>query len=291
MEKQILPVAEYTGKVKIAGMEIPCAVLYPKSEEPIRVFWQREIVGLLTGHVKGDFKRYLKPSNLQPYLPNKYKNKPLSESTIQFKYRGRKAFGFEATDLIDICKMYIDAKQAGELLPSQLHLAKQAEIIVFSFAKTGIIAVIDEATGYQEIRDRLALNRILDKYITDELQKWAKKFPDKFYQEIFRLNSWEYNPRSVKRPSVIGRWTKDLIYRRFPKGVIENLEDNNPLTDKGYRKYKHHQFLTEDIGNPQLHEYISNLIFLMKASHNWSYFLRLFERVVGNQPELFEDSN
>jgi hypothetical protein len=294
MESKPIPIAEYVGKVKVGDRSIPCAVLYPESENPVRVFWQREIVGLLTGNKKGGFERYLQPANLRPYLPEKFKEKSLSESVFPMRLKGgmRLAQAFEATDLIDICQMYMYANRDGKLSESQKKLARQAEVIVFAFAKTGVVSVIDEATNYQYIRDRFALNKLLEQYIVDEAQKWVKKFPDEFYREIFRLNRWNFNPTHFsKRPGVIGKWTREIVYARFPPAVLGKLDDLNPLIpDRGYRKYKHHMFLTDDIGNPELQQYISNVIFLMKSSSNWTKFKQLFARAMGQeyQQEFWE---
>jgi P63C domain len=293
MNNETIPIAEYTGNVTIGNKKIPCAVLYPDSENPIRVFWQREIVGLLTGNKKGGFDRYLQPANLQPFLPEKFKEKSLSETVMPMKIKGRAgiAQAFEATDLIDICQMYMQASKAGVLSFPQVKIADQAEIVVFAFAKLGVVAVIDEATDFQYVRERFALNRLLDKYLDVEARKWAKKFPDEFYKQIFRLNNWEFNPTGFhKRPSVVGKWTKELIYARFPKPVLIKLEDLNPMTDDGYRKWRHHQYLTEDIGNAELQEYISNCIFLMRSASNWRKFKQLFARAMGReyQAELFD---
>jgi hypothetical protein len=287
--KNIAPKTEYTGVIRIGDKDIPCAVLYPDSENPIRVIVQRQIVGLLTGNKKGGFERYLKASNLQSYVPEKFKIKPLVECTHNFKIKGLMAQGFEGDDLIDLCQMYMNARKDGILFDNQLQLAAKSEIIVFAFAKTGVNALIDEVTGYQYVRDRFALNKLLDKYIKDEANKWVKKFPDEFYKQIFILNNWEYNPTTVKRPSCIGNWTKKIIYSQFPKGTLARLEDKNPLTEKGYRKHKHHQFLTEDIGNPALEQYITNVIFLMRSVTNWKLFLRAFATAMGQTEIPFED--
>lgn len=294
VSEENIPVAEYVGKVRVGDRTIPCAVLYHDTDKPVRVFWNREITALLTGNKKGGLERYLKPANLQSYLPEKFKEKSLSESVFPMRMRNGKrlAQAFEATDLIDICQMYMYANRDGKLLKSQIPLARQAEVIVFAFAKTGVVAVIDEATNYQYVRDRLALNKLLERYIVDEAQKWAKKFPDDFYKEIFRLNNWNFNPTNfTKRPGVVGKWTREIVYTRFPPPVLARLEDLNPLTDKGYRKYKHHMFLTDDIGNPELKEYISNVTFLMKSSSTWAKFRQLFARAMGReyQASLFDD--
>ena len=71
-------------------------------------------------------------------------------------------------------------------------------------AHIGIIALVDEATGYQEVRDKLALQAILDAYLRKELAAWAKRFPDEFYREMFRLKGWQWQGMSVNRPQIVG---------------------------------------------------------------------------------------
>jgi len=93
------------------------------------------------------------------------------------------------------------ADDAGVLLPTQKHIAQKCKILLRGFATVGIIALVDEATGFQEVRDRIALQKILDKFITDEWAKWTKTFPDEFYKELFRLKDIPYPPTSMKRPS------------------------------------------------------------------------------------------
>jgi hypothetical protein len=278
MKKNDIPSTNFTGEIEINKIKIPCAVLFPESSSPKRIFVQREIVGLLTGNKKGGFDRYLKPKNLQNYIPEKFKNYPLSESTIMFKYKGRISQGFEATDLIDLCEMYIRARKDGNLLDSQLHLAASAEIIMMAFAKIGVVAVVDEATGFQEVRNKKALARLLEKFIEKEYHKWSRMFPLEFYKEMFRLNNWQFDPLSIKRPSVIGKYTNDLVYARLAPTVLDTLHAKNPITEKGYRKQKHHQWLTGNIGIPALRDHLSGLIALMRASANWRQFKRLVER-------------
>jgi len=84
--------------------------------------------------------------------------------------------GYEATILADICDAVLAARDAGVLTGKQLAVAKQCEILTRAFAKVGIIALVDEATGYQKIRARYALEQILDEFIAKELRKWAKTY-------------------------------------------------------------------------------------------------------------------
>lgn len=268
-----LPSATHTGTLQIGGATIPCAVL----EDGRRVVWQREVVGLLTGNKKGGLSRYLSAANLEPYVPEKFKTGIFDDTAIAFELECRKAHGFEAEDIVDICKMYMTARRANALLPSQIHLASQAEIIVLSLAKVGITALIDEATGYQEVRDRKALQAILDQYLAKELAAWAKRFPDEFYAEMFRLRGWKLNPLSVAKPGVVGKYTVDLIYERLAPGLVEELERLNPKLDTGNRKSKHHQWLSSDVGHPALSQHLYAVMGLMRASKTWDIFIAMLD--------------
>lgn len=268
------PSATHTGEIQIGGAAIPCAVL----SDGRRVVWQREVVGLLTGNKKGGLSRYLRASNLAPFTPEKFKNADFDETAIVFEMDGRKAHGFEAEDIVDICKMYMQARQAGGLLSSQIHLAAQSEIIVLSLAKVGIASLIDEATGYQEIRDRNALQALLDRYLRQEYAAWAKRFPDEFFKEMFRLKKWSYPTVGGAKPGVVGHYINNLVYERLAPGLLRELEEKNPKGDNGHRKAKHHQWLSEDVGHPALSAHIHSTIAFMRAAADWDQLIHLMDR-------------
>lgn len=274
--------------LKIGDAEIPCYVL----EDGTRVLSGRGMqTALGLGQRHGSLlKGFLGKSNLKPHI-NRKLAMALS-SPIRFVRPGRGgklAVGYEATVLVDICEALLEARQRGVLSPKQLIIASQCEILTRGFAKVGIIALVDEVTGYQEIRDRIALQAILDQYLTHEKAKWAKTFPDEFYEYIFKLKTWTFNPLSVRRPVQIGQITNDIVYSRLTPGLLKKLKEVNPKTDKGYRKDKHHQFFTRDYGFPELKQHILNLIFLMKSADSWGTFYKLLNRAspkVGNTLEL-----
>ena len=110
-----------------------------------------------------------------------------------------------------------------------MHIAERSKQLVRGFATIGIIALIDEATGYQYTREKDELQKILKAYISAELLPWQKRFPDVFYKELFRLNGWNFTIQDIKkRPGVIGTWTNRLIYEQLPKGVLEELKAKVP---------------------------------------------------------------
>ena len=170
---------------------------------------------------------------------------------------------------------YRDALQEeGKQVPAKYdHIVKACDILIRALAHVGIVALVDEATGYQDIRDRQALQKILDSYLAKELAAWAKRFPDEFYKQIFRLRGWEWRGIQVKKPQVVAKYTNDIIYDRLAPGILQELQKKNPKDDKGRRKNRHHQWLTEDIGHPALAQHMHGVIMLMKTSGSWNDFM------------------
>lgn len=193
---------------------------------------------------------------------------------------GRSAFGYEATLLADLCDIFLAARKkqlfAG---PMFSRITDRCETLVRGFARVGIIALVDEATGYQEYRDKNELHKILEAYVAKELLPWTRRFPLEFYKEMFRLRKWK-NPESIKKPRLVGYLTESIVYKRLPSGVLDELKRKNPKDEKGRRKHKHHQFLTEEVGNPHLERHLAVVIALMRVSKTWEGFKKLLEAAV-----------
>lgn len=278
--------ATHEGAVRLTdSIVVPCAVL----TDGTRVLTQTEFVKSIgrTGSVKkgGTFLAergtsvpvFLSASNLQPFISDELLQ---SAHPIPFKtLRNQRGTGYRAELLPEVCNVFLDAKEAGVLKPSQIHIAERCRHLIRAYATVGIIALVDEATGYQEVRTRNALERILEKYLSDHRFKWVKTFPDDFYIEMFRLKGWEYRElRFQSRPGVVGTYTNDIIYERLAPGVLDKLQELNPRNENGYRTSKHHQWLTDDHGVPELKSHLSGVIALMKASSTWRDFTRLLAR-------------
>lgn len=171
--------------------------------------------------------------------------------------------------------------------------AKAADTLMRAFATVGIIALVDEATGYQAEREKDELQKILSAYISPELMPWTKRFPPEFYEQMFRLRNWQYRPLSTKRPLTAGKLTNQLVYEKLPPGVLDELRRKNPTDETGRRKHKHHQFLTNDVGNPHLEKHLAVVTTLMRISPNWRVFMSHFSRAFPPEAEQmtfeFED--
>jgi len=289
MAKKI-PKATHMGELKIGGGKIPCAVL----EDGTRVFTQTGFLQAIGksgrpwgGRQRADVEQL--PAFLRGKALNPFINKELSESSTPIIFTplgGGRAYGYKAEILPQVCDVYLQARESGRLPKNQQPTAQKCEILVRGFASVGIVALVDEATGYQYARSRKALEEILDQFIEKELRKWAKTFPDEFYKELFRLRGWQYVPFLTKRTAQVGKDTNDIVYERLAPGVLDELKRKNPVTPTGRRKHKHHQWLTEHVGHPRLREHLSAVIALMKVSNDWKGFQRLLNRAFDKHPKL-----
>lgn len=196
---------------------------------------------------------------------------------------GKLVYGYPATILADICDAVLAARKAGVLLKHQEHIADRCEILIRAFARVGIIALVDEATGFQRDRAKDALTRILEAFIAKELQPWLRTFPSDFYQETYRLRDMEYPNDTVQRPRYFGLLTNDIVYDRLAPGVLEELKLRNPKRESGKaagrRRHKYFQWLTTQKGYPKLREHFGSVVAIMKLSSDWYDFRAKLDRL------------
>lgn len=286
------PEAIRDGILKIGEAEFQCFVLADHTRVLARASFVRAIGR--TGKVKGGREYdgelqtpvFLTANNLKPFFPSDLEG---NSKPILLKHKGVDIISYRAELLPAVCDVFADALAAGALRKNQIHIAEQCRILSRGLTRVGIIGLVDEATGFQEVRDRQALQEILNRYLRKELAAWAHRFPDDFYKEIFRLRNWEWKGMKVNRPQVVANYTKDFVYERLAPGILEELEKRNPKTEKGYRKGKHHQLLTDDVGHPALAQHLHTVIAFMRASSTWAQFKHLLDKALpkkGNNLEL-----
>lgn len=286
-ERWAAPLAEYVGSLTLGDLVIPCAVL----SDGTRVLTETDFMNSMGMYRSGalsvrrernegsaQIPLYLAFKNLQPFI-----SKHLGEvHDLVLKYRtasGGTAHGIRADLIPKICDVWIDAQEAGVLGSRQEQIAAKAKLIMRALAHVGIIALVDEATGFQRDRASNALAEILERYIAKELQPWIKTFPDEFYEHLFRLRGLAFPRDSVKRPQYFGHLTNDIIYRRLAPKVLEELKSATPKSASGARKAKFFQKLTSDLGHPKLREHMSSVLTIMKLSDNYTDFMDKLNRI------------
>lgn len=278
-----LPQATHVGDIEVGGAKISSAVL----EDGTRVLTQSDMMRALgrarqakgRAHYDGDVNLpvFLTAKNIRSFI-----SKDLEVTSSQVVFRlpsGQRAFGYRAELLVDVCEVYLNARKEGALLPIQQHIADRCEILIRGLSRLGIIGLVDEATGYQRDRATDALARILEEFIAKELRPWVKTFPNAYYEQLFRLRGLDFPKDSVKRPQYFGKLTNDIIYRRLAPAVLEELQESTPRDDKGRRKHKFFQRLTEDRGHPKLREHMASVLAVMRLSSDYDDFSKKIDQI------------
>lgn len=267
--------------LRIGDVDIECYVL----DDGTRVLTQASFLQALGRHRRANVRRERNaelPSILQGKAINPFISDAIREKGKPITFKppgGGRASGYNAELLPEVCEVYLRARDAQALPYQQQHIARQAEIIMRGLATVGIIALVDEATGYQEVRARDALAKILEAFVAKELQAYVQTFPPDFYSEMFRLRGLSYPSATVKRPQYFGHLTNDIVYKRLAPGVLAELQSLTPKDEKGRRKYKYFQRLTSNIGYPKLREHLGSVVTLMKLSNNWDDFTRKLDQI------------
>lgn len=271
------PVAPYNGILYLGDHEIPCDVL----QDGTRLLRRKEFLKAMgRGKIGGDALRrsidekvplFATANNLTAYLELE-NTSALSEIAYKLP-SGKKVLGYKSTALPEACRIYLEARKDEVLNKQQLLIASTCESMMMAFAKVGLDALIDEATGYQKIRDKDALQKLLDQYVYEEVRQWTKRFPDEFFKQAYRIHGWQY-PRfeGKNHPQYLGKFINKFVYDRLPPGVLEELKRKNPPNSNGNRQFRHHQFLTEDVGNEKLKQELNSVTTVMKLSDNLQDF-------------------
>ena len=293
----VLPSATNEGFLEISGIEIGCAVLAEKDGRRQRVLTQSDFMRALgrARQAKGreyydgdvNLPAFLTAKNLTPFISS---DLYVTSSQIVFRTtKGTRAFGYPAELLPKVCEVFLKARDAGVLAKSQEHIAKQAEMLIRGLATIGIIALVDEATGFQYERPRRDLEEQLKKFLSEELRRWVRTFPAEYFKELCRLRGVEMRP-DMKLPQYFGRITNNLIYRRIAPGLLRKLKEQREM--RGAKRNKLHSWLSDDVGLRALLVHIGTVLAFMKTNSNFDAFERQLDLVAPiypDEPGLFDD--
>ena len=253
LEGEVLPpspFAKHRGVMTLGGLPIDVYVL----DTETRVISLRAVLKVLTDVDGGVLEDYIGVKALKPFLNS---NLVLEESVdfyipgTQFRGRGITAEQFEA-----ILTGYVRALGAGALnTDRQREIATRCAVLSTAFIKIGILAQIDEATGYQYERAADALQVKLQAYIAEELRDWEKTFPDELWEMFGRLTNWK--GRIHSRPKWWGHLVNELIYQALDPDIADYLKRNKP---KPFHGQNYHQWMSEDLGLKALIQHIYKII-------------------------------
>lgn len=235
-----MPFAKWRGKIDLGGDELDVYVLDTED----RVIALRSAVRSIANADSGDLAKFIGVSSLKSFINSDLILSELIEFSIpgtQFTGRGMTTEHFEL-----ICRGYVQALYEGaNMTDRQRVIAIKCAVLTAGLTRTGLDALIDEATGYQYERAEDALQVKLRAFIADELRAWEKTFPDELWEEFGRLTGWE-TPLQT-RPKWWGKLVIELIYDTLDADVADYLKNNKPPAGVHW-----HRQLTDNIGVRQL---------------------------------------
>lgn len=260
------PKAITTGTLSFGGIEVDCYNL----DDGRRVISQRAIVRLLTG---GGHKGGAKPGNLRRFLDRipheSAENLVEPNSEVEFLLpSGTAAIGRDAEWLVDLCNAYVDAALDGRLRKNQLHLAANARAIVSACAKTGIAALIDEATGYQYVREHGILGDIFARALRAEASGWKRTWQDETVDALCRTFRIQRAGREFPAPllGVVGKLYRTLLGSE----IHDELRRRNP---GGSERDIHTQWMSDET---------------LRALHDHLHVIEAFARTTDSKAQFWE---
>lgn len=282
MTEESLPKPTHAGKIRLGELELDVCVVSIGSRVERGIVQQAALRALGLPRPKA-------PQGPRDFLVD-YGAK-ISESTVAkggsalatfepirvlHPSNGQPSTMYRGEDFVAFAKFMLRARRLDALTLPQLRVAEAAELVVEAFAELGVIALVDEATGYQRERGDDALQRILDRLIATKANSYKPRFPIDFYREICRLRGWEFDPSNPAGGFAF--LTNDIVYERIAPGALAALRELNPLIAPGVRARKLFQHLTPDEGIRLLDEHLRDLITLAKGAFGWGDFMRTVDR-------------
>jgi hypothetical protein len=143
-------IIKHEGEIDLVGVKLPCYIL----EDGSRVFSASETQEVLE-KIGGGIGRSLEKEVLSLKLLNCRKGDIMINC-------------YKATILVEICEFYINNPIINKNSPKQRLIVEEHEMLFNSFAKVGVNALIDEATGYQQEREKEELRALTRAYILSE---------------------------------------------------------------------------------------------------------------------------
>lgn len=159
---------------------LDCYVL----DDERRVVSQRGVIRALTGGAEaGNIDRYLRR------LPSRFADLATGPEIEISRPGGGVAKARDAAWLVDLLRAYDEAADAGELHPTQVHLALNARRILRALAGVAIVALIDEATGYEKLRRAAELSFTFRALLLESHTEWNLMWPTEFVAAVCALRA------------------------------------------------------------------------------------------------------
>jgi hypothetical protein len=281
--------ATHTGSFKEHfGADVDCYVL----DDPRKtaVISQRGMAEAIGFSRRGErLKVFVNSKTMDEFIGRELREK--IENPVVFQTPGaaasgsvsNRAYGYDVTILIDLCKAILAAKAAGKLSRDRYeNMIRQAETIIGASAKSGITQLVYALAGYSPTTDEVIAAFKL--YVQEEARKYEAEFPNELYLQWHRLyeipvpvrgKPWEFKHLTIKH-----------IYYPLAQSQGKILTLMRALKAQGGdRKKKLFQFLNE-VGARALRMHLGRVLEMAESSPDRDTYERKTVDRFGGQQEL-----
>jgi hypothetical protein len=302
-----LPRASHDGPLQIGDAVLVAAVL-PNGKRLLSQGTVLQAIGRSRTPKAGtggfttvdDLPFFLQADVLKPFISEELM---MSTTPILFRLRrGARTVGYDAMLLPMICEVYLNfrdylngqiaggdegqRKTAEGYIKRYKHIIEACDRLTRGLARRGIIALVDDATGYQDDKMRQEIDRLIQAYVAPTLLPWVRKFPHEFFREAYRLLNWKYEPGQTRHSPYMGKFINKYVFEGLPPGVLDELKARLPKNEHGSRRANLWQLLTVDTGIPHLDKQLTADLTLMQISETKEQFHEHWNKLFGKQPKL-----
>ena len=267
------------------GIDIECYVLNDPGKTA--VVSQRglgQALGLSSGGAR--LRRFVSGKAMAEYIGPGLMGKMEKPTVFQPFKAGpgsTKAYGYDATVLIDLCKAILEARANGKLKGIRYDgMVEQAQVILGASAKSGIRQLVYALAGYSPTTDEVIA--AFKHYIQEEARKYEPEFPSELYLQWHRLyqisvphrgKPWQFKHLTVRHIYHPLAHSSGKIY-----GLLRALKARD-----GDRQKKLFQFLS-GIGARALRIHLGRVLEMAESSETAEEYERKIAKRFGTQQEL-----
>jgi len=173
---------------------------------------------------------------LKPFITDELR---LSTTPIFFRLKsGPRAVGYDALLLPMVCKVYQtlrdslmrkltkgtpeEVKKAKSVYEKYEHIITRCDELAHGFSQRGILALVDDATGYQDDRVRQDIDRIIEAYVAPLFGLGRENSRTSSFGKPIGYSTGSMNR---DRPSTLRIWESssiNLCLTRYRRGFLMN---------------------------------------------------------------------
>lgn len=197
-------------------------------------------------------------------------------------------------------KSYVEqpvTKDLKDLIEPEKNLENRQTVIQGLFDQTEESAKAAQSAKFLAFENEKILllggNSITRKEIKEDHQQlvtYSEQKRDPRFSELFlglaKINNWSDEVRKTyRKPRIAADTINEVIYNRFPAGVLSHIHELNRYVKYCVRKSKNYKFLSDE-GIILLEIYLNDAVLLMNSCQDNNEFREMHSKLYGTKYQL-----